>query len=411
MSREEVQKLLGGYATGTLTAEEQQALFAAALDDQELFDALAREQSLRDLLRDPAAKAEVLAALETERQPWYRIPWWRPATIVAAMAGIAALGVLVLWKPAPRPQAVTVAELKRQASVQPEPTPMAPSAPPARAAKPSALRKAQRPGPIPNDAVGEHSISVDKKFELESSSVKQSKDEPPQPPPPAATPAPAQPPASSVQVAAEAPAPLVQQQSQQGQQVAQSGLRGAVAGAGGADYSRLVALDARMLFYGNQEVAAETKAKLKAATARPVLHLGVRYSILRKQANGEMAEVGPETVLAAGESIKLKLTPNDRGSLQVFERDANGTPHSIASGKAEPLQPLEVALPDYPSAGARQLYVQFTRDGQTGASLGQIGGNLVQNVRDSAEKATYVVKPTTGAALQPLVVPITLTYK
>ena len=34
MNRDAIQKLLGGYATGTLTPEEQQALFAAALDDQ-----------------------------------------------------------------------------------------------------------------------------------------------------------------------------------------------------------------------------------------------------------------------------------------------------------------------------------------------------------------------------------------
>ena len=50
MSPEDIKKLLGGYATGTLTAAEQQALFAAALEDQELFDALASEQPLRDLL-------------------------------------------------------------------------------------------------------------------------------------------------------------------------------------------------------------------------------------------------------------------------------------------------------------------------------------------------------------------------
>ena len=49
MDRQGIQKLLGGYATGTLTPEEQQLLFEAALSDQELFDALAREQSLRDL--------------------------------------------------------------------------------------------------------------------------------------------------------------------------------------------------------------------------------------------------------------------------------------------------------------------------------------------------------------------------
>ena len=64
MSREEIHKLLGGYATGTLTPEEQEALFAAALEDQELFDALAKEQPLHDLLRDPAARAQLLAALE-----------------------------------------------------------------------------------------------------------------------------------------------------------------------------------------------------------------------------------------------------------------------------------------------------------------------------------------------------------
>ena len=72
MSPQDIKKLLGGYATGTLTAEEQQALFAAALEDQELFDALAREQSLRDLLRDPAARAELLSALDAPAQPvWF----------------------------------------------------------------------------------------------------------------------------------------------------------------------------------------------------------------------------------------------------------------------------------------------------------------------------------------------------
>jgi len=40
---DEIRKLIGGYATGTLTAAEQKLLFDAALDDQELFDELARE--------------------------------------------------------------------------------------------------------------------------------------------------------------------------------------------------------------------------------------------------------------------------------------------------------------------------------------------------------------------------------
>jgi len=36
MTQEEIHKLLGGYATNTLTEAERNALFAAALDDQEL---------------------------------------------------------------------------------------------------------------------------------------------------------------------------------------------------------------------------------------------------------------------------------------------------------------------------------------------------------------------------------------
>ncbi|HUP04056.1 MAG TPA: carboxypeptidase-like regulatory domain-containing protein [Bryobacteraceae bacterium] len=96
MSREAMRKLLGGYATDTLTSEERQALFAAALDDQELFDALAREQSLRDLLRDPAARARLLATLDdapqTARSPILRWIWSHPAGL-AAVACMLAVGI------------------------------------------------------------------------------------------------------------------------------------------------------------------------------------------------------------------------------------------------------------------------------------------------------------------------------
>jgi len=96
MTRDDIQKLLGGYATGTLTPEERQALFAAALEDQELFDALAKEQSLRDLLRDPAARAHVLAALDERPEPWWR--WlMRPAAVGAMAACLAAVVGYGVW--------------------------------------------------------------------------------------------------------------------------------------------------------------------------------------------------------------------------------------------------------------------------------------------------------------------------
>lgn len=50
MTRDEIRGLIGGYATGSLSEAEQKLLFEAALDDQELFDELAREQALKELL-------------------------------------------------------------------------------------------------------------------------------------------------------------------------------------------------------------------------------------------------------------------------------------------------------------------------------------------------------------------------
>ena len=41
MPQRDIEKLLGGYATDTLTEEERKELFAAALRDQSLFNALA----------------------------------------------------------------------------------------------------------------------------------------------------------------------------------------------------------------------------------------------------------------------------------------------------------------------------------------------------------------------------------
>ena len=112
MNRDDIQKLLGGYATGTLTAEEQEALFAAALEDQELFDALAREQSLRDLLRDPAAKAHLLAALDEPRARWYqRFAFqWRPIAAGVAMAGVTTLAVIAYWQSIHKPAPVMITQ-------------------------------------------------------------------------------------------------------------------------------------------------------------------------------------------------------------------------------------------------------------------------------------------------------------
>jgi hypothetical protein len=98
MSREEIQKLLGGYATDTLSEAERRALFEAALEDQELFDALAKEQALRDVLQDPSARQQLIEALGPAREPfaarWAAAP--RGAGDGGRFGGAADRGRLVL---------------------------------------------------------------------------------------------------------------------------------------------------------------------------------------------------------------------------------------------------------------------------------------------------------------------------
>lgn len=49
MSEHDLEKLLGGFAADTLTPEEKQTFYTAALQDQQLFNTLADEQALKEL--------------------------------------------------------------------------------------------------------------------------------------------------------------------------------------------------------------------------------------------------------------------------------------------------------------------------------------------------------------------------
>jgi hypothetical protein len=100
MKDEDIQNLLGGFATDTLTDRERELLYTAALKDQKLFDALADEQALRELLRDPASRRQLLAALtpvEKQAGTWEWLTGWmrRPVSLAIAGSAIAALVVMV----------------------------------------------------------------------------------------------------------------------------------------------------------------------------------------------------------------------------------------------------------------------------------------------------------------------------
>src|ERR1700683_2227249 len=100
MSRQEIQKLLGGYATDTLSEAERSALFAAGIEDQELFDALAKEQALRDVRQDPSARQQLIVALgPAPARHWLR--WLRQPAVLAMAGGMAA--PLIVARLLPRP--------------------------------------------------------------------------------------------------------------------------------------------------------------------------------------------------------------------------------------------------------------------------------------------------------------------
>ncbi|MEP7354264.1 MAG: hypothetical protein ABI824_13640 [Acidobacteriota bacterium] len=100
MNPDEARKLVGGYATGSLSDSERKALFAAALDDQELFDELADEQSLKELLDEPGVRDRLIARLapKAEKQRW-SWPW---VGVASALVGVAVIAIV--WLNVPQPQ-------------------------------------------------------------------------------------------------------------------------------------------------------------------------------------------------------------------------------------------------------------------------------------------------------------------
>src|SRR3954470_4992246 len=117
MTDEDIRKLLGGYATHTLSATEEKALFEAALHDEKLFAALADEQALREMLDDPGNRAAMLRALEPPvRSQWFR--WMAPLSLAAGLVVIAS--VVYVFQRAPVEAPVQMAKEVVQPALQPE---------------------------------------------------------------------------------------------------------------------------------------------------------------------------------------------------------------------------------------------------------------------------------------------------
>jgi curli biogenesis system outer membrane secretion channel CsgG len=146
MKDEDIQNLLGGFATDTLTDRERELLFTAALNNQELFDTLANDQALRDLLSDPASRRQLLQALEPRKREvfaWMR----RPLFWAVAVSAMTALVVAVAIRQA-HPPATEVAQTLSRPQSSPPAIAVAPQ-PEASRAKVEERRRESRPTNAP----------------------------------------------------------------------------------------------------------------------------------------------------------------------------------------------------------------------------------------------------------------------
>jgi hypothetical protein len=408
MSREEIQKLLGGYATNTLTVEEQQALFAAALEDQELFDALGREQSLRDLLGDPAARAQLLAALDGPAPaPWLR-RWWRPLSAAAAavaLASVAIVAMVAVRRHSPAAAPAMVAKLEPQVS-----------APPAQAPAPAAAETR----PVSGNSV-----------------MARQKKSPPasvQPPAAASAPPPAAP-QNKAEFAASAGAQTVQAQASasiitpaavslsRAQDVRNlpAATRNAVTTGVIATLKTSAApADARALFYGAGIVGGGGRGGAVggiAAGFRPVAepaanvspggHLGIQYRVLRKADSGEFVETGAAATgsVAAGTLFKLQITANGGGYVRILQEAADGAWQEILNHAVEGMQPIETEPIEVEQPGRVKFYLAFARQPLPRSNVAQPDDDIV------VDRGRVVTVAGRDAAAQRLAFNITLTIQ
>jgi len=276
MSREEIQKLLGGYATDTLSEAERSALYEAALEDQELFDALAKDQALRDVLQEPFARQQLLDALGPARAP-ARIRAWQWLRQPAALAVAGGLAILLVVAGLALRRTIRPAYRKVILADARAPAPkMFVLAPPGPKPKlPAVLPKPPVLHPVPQMA--DALLSP-------------------------ATPAPPAPrPVAIARLAQASPRP--------------------------ADLARQLYSRPNTPAMGFAAGALpQTQAKMARvlAAVRAASNLGVRYSLLLKGADGEYALARLDTEFHPGDSVRLRFEPNDSGYLYLFQRDSAG---------------------------------------------------------------------------------------
>jgi len=318
MTNDDIKKLLGGYATNTLTEEERKALFEAALEDQELFDALQQDQPLKELLASPVTRAQVAQALDhssTKPRAWWS-HWWT----WGGAAGALAAGVFVVVMM--RSNAPQVNQQIASVETASQPNPAASAEP---AAPPPPPQSAPRRRDEDRAAAKPRSYTANGSFDRGASGGRQAeskteagagkdtkeedrvKDQPttaaaPPPPPPAVASSGA--PVQQAQQAPSTPSPSQEQVRNQVQA------------------------------FRDQERAAAPKSVVPAGaiggfvSASVRAPSGLRYSLIKRDAAGAYVPIAAEA-LQAGDSVRISVIPAVQGYLTLSVLDSSGDWKSV----------------------------------------------------------------------------------
>jgi hypothetical protein len=391
--REDIRRLLGGYATGTLSDAERKAFFEAAMDDQSLFDAIADDAALKELLDDPEAREYLLAALpDKPKTVVKRMPAWSWSA-VGSVAAAVLIGVFMMRAPAPQkpraPQLMASSPLRADLDVPPvagvetrlkvakqkavaPPLPRSKSAEVEVPAPDSASVALTQPVPGRLEADKRAlKLPVAKEIVSPTAQVENRVTAEPSESVDAVRAQPAAAPAESatVSTAAARPAQLLDRTAEAKQ-------------------------DARQLFYAQSSVggfiAGSTDAPLAKKRAAVPLWGGasLRYTWLRRQQDGSYAEADPTTVFHAGDAVRLSVESNSAGYLAVWNHGAQLANLSVLA-RTKYIIPAEGAIELDGPPGDKKLLVVFSRVPQSQPPA--LEGQLL--VQQSAGRAIYVADP------------------
>ena len=410
MSEHELEKLLGGFAADTLSQRERDTLFRAALHDQRLFNALADEQALKELLTDPAVRRRLLQTLD-QQGAQQSTSWLTRFTgpVGLAWAGGVAIGIFAVVLGV-QVYEDSVRRSSETAAVE-EGSPSTPgTARPEQAPRSEReIREPRNATPMPaaptrDDVVSQPRNSpgnaVDRLKKRESEAEKKGA---------ASTPAPGN--------SADVPAASREREALPASPSVPLTVQGMKETAGAA------AASARALFYAQSPAGTESRATGQSKDAQPskaperfaftrktldptagVQTLALRYAFVIRTADGNAREVTAADAANHTGPVSLRIETNQEAYLQIWTSTGDWPPELLLPSKETGRISLktaggqrhEIVVPPERDRltlrAARFAFGPITR--QEAVMAGHSGGGqITEQASGTDEQATYVANP------------------